>query len=278
MIADSLGRDVPLQAPPRRIVSLVPSLTEYLFAIGAGDRLVGVTDFCTEPAEHVPSLVHVGGTKNPDCSRIADLNPDLVLASREENRLRDVTTLESPGIPVYVTDICSVAGALEQLTTLAHVLDAPQQAAALLHELQTTLQQQEAYLRETQTAARRVLVFIWRDPWMAAGGATYAHDLLRVCGAENVALHLPGRYPRASLETFLALQPEIILLPDEPYRFTRADQAAFAPMNTPDTQALQAIILCDGKLLTWYGPRTAAALRFFRQMFHPGSPGEGITS
>lgn len=266
MVVDALGRSLPLAAPPQRIVSLVPSLTEYLFAIGAGERLVGVTDFCVEPAAQVAHLPRVRGTKNPDREQIAALQPDLILASREENRQRDVSAFEQAGLPVYVTDICSVAGALEQLTSLAALLDASQSAAPLLAELRAELASPPSSSLAT-TQPPGVLAFIWRDPWMAVGTDTYAHDLLHTCGADNLALCLPGRYPRASLEEFLQTDPAIILLPDEPYPFSAADMAVFDLY--PHTAAVRTgtIHLCDGKLLTWYGPRTVAALRFFRRLF-----------
>jgi ABC-type Fe3+-hydroxamate transport system substrate-binding protein len=269
MLVDMLARPVPLASRPQRIVSLVPSLTEYLFAIGAGARVVGVTDFCTAPAEQVACLPHVRGTKNPDRERIIALQPDLVLASKEENRLRDVEALAAAGIPVYVTDICSVAGALEQLTTLAHILGMPDMepgAAPLLADLRAMLHESESRLHASVQPVWRVLAFIWRDPWMAVGHDTYAADLLRLCGASNLALSLPGRYPRAALEDFLQLNPDVILLPDEPYRFTTADLDVFA--SFPEVAAVRSgsIHLCDGTLLTWYGPRSSAALRFLGQL------------
>ncbi len=260
-LTDALGRTVPLNVSPRRIVSLVPSLTEYLFAIGAGDRLVGVTDYCIEPAELVATLPKVRGTKNPDREMIRALQPDLLLASKEENRQRDITTFETANIPVYVTDIRSVVGAVTQLGVLATVLEAEAAAVPLLDAIRAALVEVR-----TRSLTRRTLTFIWRDPWMAVGGATYADDLLRLCGAENVALHLGGRYPRATLEEFMRLGPEVILLPDEPYRFTEADRAAFAPFAKVPAAHAQRIHLCDGMLLTWYGPRTVAALRLFQEL------------
>jgi ABC-type Fe3+-hydroxamate transport system substrate-binding protein len=262
MPMDALGRDVVLAAPPRRIVSLVPSLTDFLFAIGGGGRVAGITDYCTEPAAQVADLPRVRGTKNPDRERVAALRPDVVLASKEENRERDVLAFEERGIPVYVTDICSVAGALAQLGALAEALDMAAGAAPLLGEMRAALEEERA----RQAEPWRVLVFIWRDPWMAVGADTYADDLLAVCGAENLARRLPGRYPRAALDAFLALEPDVILLPDEPYRFGEADRAAFAPFAECAAVREGRVLLCDGALLTWYGPRTAAALRFFGQV------------
>ncbi len=260
-ITDALGRTVPLTVPPRRIVSLVPSLTEYLFAIGAGDRLVGVTDYCIEPAAAVATLPKVRGTKNPDRRLISALRPDLLLASKEENRQRDIAAFEAANILVYVTDIQSVGEAVTQLAALAAILAADAAAAPLLDAIRIALATEEP-----RPPARRTLTFIWRDPWMAVGGATYADDLLRLCGARNVALEYGGRYPRATLAEFMQRAPEVILLPDEPYRFTAADRDVFAPFGAVPAVRAQHIHLCDGMLLTWYGPRTVTALRRFREL------------
>lgn len=253
-ISDALGRRVALAVPPQRIISLVPSLTEYLFAVGAGARLVGITDFCSEPAALVAHLPRLRGTKNPDRAAIAALRPDLVLAAKEENRQRDVVALEQAGIPVYVTDVCSVAGALAELATLANIL---QVAAPLLDELRAAA----AAVGQAGPPRARLLAFIWRDPWMVVGADTYASDLLQLCGAENLGLHLAGRYPRADLADLLALDPDVILLPDEPYAFGPADRAAFAPFASVAAVRAQRLHLCDGKLLTWYGSRTLQALQ-----------------
>jgi ABC-type Fe3+-hydroxamate transport system substrate-binding protein len=208
----------------------------------------------------VAQLPRVRGTKNPDREQIAALRPDLVLASKEENRLRDVQLLEQVDIPVYVTDICTVAGALDQLAALAHLLQEEAGAAPLLEGIRAALDEQQ----HTQHAWR-VLAFIWRDPWMAIGRDTYANDLLRLCGAENLALRLEGRYPRAALEIFLQLEPDVILLPDEPYPFAFADIDVLQLAGASHAISAEQIHLCDGKLLTWYGSRTSTALRFFGQ-------------
>ncbi len=261
--ADALGRTLTLERAPQRIVSLVPSLTEFLFDIGLGECVVGVTDFCIEPAGKVATLPRVRGTKNPDRERIAALQPDLVIASKEENRERDVLALEAANIPVYVTDICTVADTLEQLTALANLLDAGSGAQPLLADLRSVLEQARA---AEAGPTRRTLAFVWRDPWMAIGGDTYADDVLRLCGAANLARQMDERYPRATLEAFLALEPEIILLPSEPYHFTDRDVETLTTPGQTKTPRTPRIHLCDGMLLTWYGRRTIQALRTFRAL------------
>ncbi|NOK59383.1 MAG: hypothetical protein GFH27_549283n157 [Chloroflexi bacterium AL-W] len=265
MITDILGREITVTTPPQRIVSLVPSLTEYLCSIGVGDRLVGVTDFCTEPAEVVAHIPKVGGTKNPQREQIRELHPDLILAAKEENRKQDVQWFEQANLPVFVTDICRVDDAISQLAQVAGLVEAEQQATPLLNTIQQhlTALQQELLDRPK----RRFLAFIWRDPWMVVGGDTYVHDLLTRCGGENLALHFEGRYPRAPLDAFLAYDPDVIFLPDEPYVFTASDLAAFAPFTTVPAVQSSRVHLCDGKLLTWYGPRMIEAFAFCQHIF-----------
>ncbi|NTU79710.1 MAG: ABC transporter substrate-binding protein [Chloroflexales bacterium] len=260
ILTDALGRRLELASPPQRIVSLVPSLTEWLFTIGAGERVVGITDYCIEPAAALAGLPRIRGTKNPDRAAISALRPDLVLADQEENRERDVLALSLAGIPVYVTAMRRVADVPAQLAALAAALGVSAQAAPGLDVLRAMISV------AGRTAGRRrikTIAFIWRDPWMVVAAETYAGDLLRICGAENLALQLPGRYPRAALDDFMALRPELILLPSEPYPFAAHDLDALLPYADVPAVRNKRIILCDGIALTWPGPRTADALRSF---------------
>jgi ABC-type Fe3+-hydroxamate transport system substrate-binding protein len=257
-VVDALGREVTLPRFPQRIVSLVPSLTEWLFALGLDERVVGVTDFCVRPAHRVAAKLKLRGTKNPDRATIIALAPDLIIANKEENRERDVVVLTAAGIPVYVTDPCTVAAAINTLAALAELLDAVEAAAPYLQEMHATYRM---VLESPPTIPPRVLVPIWRDPWMAIGAETYAHDLLQVCGVTNVAAQLPGRYPRFELATIDELRPNHILLPSEPYAFSHADVPVIAAVY--DGQ----IDFVDGELLTWYGPRIPEALRFFHSLW-----------
>jgi ABC-type Fe3+-hydroxamate transport system substrate-binding protein len=256
-VLDALGRSLTIPHPPQRIVSLVPSLTEWLWAIGVGERVVGVTDYCLHPASELANVPRLRGTKNPDRDRILALQPDLVICNREENRERDVLALADAGLAVYVTEITSVENAIRTLATLADLLDAADAAATHLHAMHAAV----ADLQRHEPSHRpRVLVPIWRDPWMAIGGDTYADGLLRLCDAINVAAQLHGRYPRFTLDTLSTLRPDMILLPSEPYRFAESDLPPLrAVFDGP-------IHLVDGELLTWYGPRIPLALRTFSDL------------
>jgi ABC-type Fe3+-hydroxamate transport system substrate-binding protein len=249
-LLDELGRPLQLPRRPGRIVSLVPSLTEWLFALGLGRRIVGITEFCTRTGEHA-TAVRVGGTKNPNRSAILALRPDLVIANREENRERDVVALERAGLAVYVSDPRSVSGAIDTLGRLAHLVDARAAAEPFLRDMARAHALAEARL---PVHPRRVLALIWRRPWMAIGADTYAGDLLRLAGGYNVAQSLAGHYPRLDDNAVAALEAELVLLPSEPYPFSESDLPAVREVCRGEPRFV------DGELLTWYGPRIPLAL------------------
>ena len=251
------------RAEARRIVSLVPSLTEALFAFGLGDRVVGVTDWCVHPARDVADLPKVGGTKNPSIERILELSPDLVIANQEENTRRDVARLEEAGIDVWVTYPRTVADAVATLRELATLGAEPTALAAALEPVEVRL------ASETRPELVSYFCPIWRDPWMAVGADTYAHDLLRLCGGRNVfEAREERRYPIVREADIVAAAPDVVLLPDEPYAFGPHDVAALAELDIP--AARNGRIHCvDGTWVTWYGPRMASALAGLGALLHP---------
>jgi ABC-type Fe3+-hydroxamate transport system substrate-binding protein len=231
--------------PHQRIVSLVPSLTELLFWLDAGERVVGRTKFCTEPAsevEHIPSL---GGTKNPDVDRILALRPDLVVANKEENRREDIEALEAAGLRVMVTDPNSVPQAIEMVLILGGVVGAAEKAEVLALDIALAL----ASVPEGEAVP--VYVGVWHYPMMGLGSESYGHSLIEACGGRNVLAGRP-RYPETSLEELRSLNPSLILLPDEPFPF----DAGHATLYGEIAPAL----VIDGKLLWWYGPRMPEAI------------------
>jgi ABC-type Fe3+-hydroxamate transport system substrate-binding protein len=240
MPADDLGHPLTTTAPPRRVVSLVPSLTE---SIADSGLLVGATDWCTHPASlDVP---RVRGTKNPDLRAIAGLAPDLVLANKEENRELDVRRLREAGTPVWVTDIESVDQALESLGRMfTQALGLPRP---------DWLDQAERLWSAPAPEPRiRVALPIWRDPWMVVGSRTFTGDLVRRLGLVNVFDDHQERYPHVDVAELDAREDlDLVLLPDEPYVFTASDgPEAFSRVPT---------VLVSGRLLTWYGPSLVEA-------------------
>jgi len=233
---DDLGTSVPVPRPARRVVSLVPSLTEALAATRP-DALVGATDWCTHPADL--DVVRVRGTKNPDRATIAALEPDLVVANREENRELDVRRLRDAGVPVWVTDIRTVDDAFASMRRL--LVD------ALGWDVPAWLEQAErTWAAPPPPGGPRVVVPVWRDPWMAVGPDTFTGDVLRRLGAVNVLDDAEGRYPHVELADLDRDGVDLVLLPDEPYVFT-ADDGPEAFVRVPTR-------LVSGRLLTWYGP------------------------
>jgi ABC-type Fe3+-hydroxamate transport system substrate-binding protein len=254
---------VTADSPARRIVCLVPSLTEALFALGLGERLVAVTDWCVHPAAEVGALPKVGGTKNPALDRILALEPDLVIANQEENRRRDVESLESRGIAVWVTYPRTVRDAVALLGELAALGAPPERIDAVLRPIERAVEDAEAHRPRTPT---RFFCPIWKKPWMAVGTDTYADDLLRLCGGENVfAGHDDRRYPLVERDEILAASPEVILLPDEPYAFGPRDVAELTALALPASGAGR-IHLIDGTLVSWYGPRIGRAIETLRPL------------
>jgi len=239
-VIDDLGTPYDGTRPARRVVSLVPSLTEALATV-APDRLVGATDWCTHPADL--AVARVRGTKNPDLAAIRDLEPDVVVANKEENRELDVRRLRDSGVAVWVTDIETVPGAVGSMERLLDGLgwDRPAWLATA----------RERWCGPLPEVGRRVAVAIWRDPWMVVGARTFAGDLLRRLGWENVFADHDERYPHLDLDRIDRAGADVVLLPDEPYEFTAHDgPEAFA--RTPTE-------LVSGRLITWYGPSLVEA-------------------
>lgn len=254
-LVDDLGHPVAVDpdAPPARIVSLVPSLSETLVSWGLHDRIVGVTEWCIAPVDAFGGAARVRGTKNPDIAAIVELEPDLVVANEEENRRVDVERLRAAGVPVWVTaprSLIEVAGCFDRL---GPVVGAAGAAAALASAIRSACGRADA-ARADRGRGLRTFCPVWRDPWIAVGIDTIAADLLHHAGLD--VLPRESRYPRVELAEIAALEPEVVLLPDEPYEFGSADAEVFADWPA-------SVHLVDGMALTWWGPRTPAALDAF---------------
>jgi ABC-type Fe3+-hydroxamate transport system substrate-binding protein len=226
--------------PPRRVVSLVPSLTEAIAATDPG-LLVGATDWCTHPAGL--DVARVGGTRWPDLDRVRDLAPDLVVANAEENRDEDVAVLRASGIPVWVTAPPTVDQALDSLDRLCAALGKPEP---------TWLRRAyEVWADPPRVPETTAVVPIWRRPWMVLGRDTFAGDVLARLGVRNVFTDHADRYPRLAKDDPSTVVADLVVFPDEPYAFNPDDGPEAWPRCRP--------VFVSGRHLTWYGPSLVEA-------------------
>ncbi len=240
-----------------RVVSLVPSLTELLFWLGCGERVVGRTRFCTEPAGEVERATLVGGTKNPDLAAVLGLRPDLVIANKEENRREDVEALRAASVEVLLTDPNTVDEATAMILDFGRLFGASERAQGLVVEIDRALE------GVRPATGARVFVGVWRKPLLGLGSGTYGGDLIERCGGVNVLREL-ARYPEVSTDAVAALHPDLVLLPDEPYAWRPSHAAQFA--------AIAPARVIDGKWLWWYGPRMPVAIRELRELLGTAAP------
>lgn len=241
-----------MSASAARIVSLVPSTTETLFALGVGERVVGVTDFCIRPAEMPAHVTRIGGTKTPNLAAIRALAPDLVLANQEENRREDVAALRD-FTRVDVAYPRSVAEAVADIRRLGELVGAEPRALAIAADIETAA-------ATVQRLARpyRFAYLVWRRPWMAAGPDTFVDALLALGGGRNVVLAREGRYPQVALPDLAARAPDVVLLPDEPYPFAEGHIAEVAAGM--GAAYLTRCRLVSGDNYCWHGVRLVAGL------------------
>lgn len=249
------GRGVahtPLPHSPVRLVSLVPSTTETLFALGRGDDLVGYTRFCVHPQDKVTSEKWIGGTKNPKVDKIIALAPDMVLANREENRREDIEALEGAGIPVWVAEPRTVAEAIDDIRKVGIVVGRSDEGHHLAEDLQGIMSTDR-----NGTSPQTVAYLIWRDPYMVAGEETFITNMLAQGGFRNPFV---GRYPEVTLNDLHTV--DRIFLASEPFPFAEKHRDELIALGIPAAK----IQLVDGELLSWHGVRLREGLPYVRRL------------
>ena len=285
------GFGLPIQSPPRRVVSLVPSMTESLFDLGLGACVVGVTDYCIHPASALRVLPRVGGPKDFRVEEILRLRPDLVIANQEENAEILVRQLLERSIPVWMTFPHSVNDALKDLLDLAGLFR-NEMAFRTVRVLEQSVEYCQMAAAETR---RRYFCPIWQEDardcawWMTFNSDTYSGDLLAVLGGENIfagrvrkyplaadvagAVEEPSgsrdtRYPRVSLAEIAVGRPEYLVFPDEPYLFSAQDQQHLCDQLAELMGEVPRIVACEGSLITWPGTRISKALEELNGVFN----------
>jgi ABC-type Fe3+-hydroxamate transport system substrate-binding protein len=234
--------------PPTRIISLVPSLTELLFDLGLGDRVSGRTRFCIHPESEIDKVPLIGGTKNPNIEKIKQLEPDLVISNREENRKEDVEAIKE-FCEVMVTEIDTIDDALFAIHDIGTRCGAKEKATELIDAVRTEM---DHVPDEPQLSAAYL---IWREPWMTVGHDTYIHSVLKHWNLENIFSE-KTRYPKTSLSELAEKQPDLILLSSEPYPF-KEKHVQEVSNACPESRVLPV----DGEWFSWYGSRMLPSFR-----------------
>lgn len=251
---DQIGHTITLDAPPQRIISVVPSQTELLYDLGA--EVAGITKFCIHPPAWFREKPRVGGTKQLHMDRIDALRPDLIIANKEENEKDQIEALAQK-YPVWTSNIRTLEESLEMITLLGEVIDKKEPADTIAARIANGFTSVHPLTPQIPVA-----YFIWRDPWMVAGGDTFINDMLQRCGMRNVFAD-ENRYPVVSLAQLAASGVKLVLLSSEPYPF-KEKHIAEIKEYLPDAD----IALVDGEMFSWYGSRLLHAPAYFNTLLN----------
>lgn len=252
---DQMGREIKLPAPPRRIISLVPSQTELLAWLGLHEEVVGITRFCIHPTDWFRQKTRIGGTKQIRRAAIDALRPDLIIGNKEENEKTQIDDLAAT-YPVWMSDVSNLPDALEMIQQLGQVCNRADAAKALATRIN------QAFEGLGHPRPLRTAYLIWREPFMVAASGTFIHDMLQRAGFSNVFAHY-DRYPVLSEAQLAQSGAELILLSSEPYPF-KASHLAEIQAICPDA----VIQLADGEAFSWYGSRLLHSPSYFYELYH----------
>jgi iron complex transport system substrate-binding protein len=265
-VTDELGRSVQVPAHPQRIVSLAPSITEILFALGAGDRIAGVTSYCDYPPE-ARQKPPVGDTLKPSVEKMVALQADLVIISTASQVEASFRKLEELGIPVYVSNPRSIDGVIESIDQIGELIDARERAHQLTDELRRRVATVQSRVAETPRPS--VLVILGIEPLITAGAGSFINDLINRAGGRSISAEDTADYPQYSIETAIARQPEIILLQ------TGGNELSERLRQTPAARSNR-VYHIDDDLLLRPGPRIVDGLEQLAAKFHPEPSEAGV--
>tara|TARA_R110002012_G_scaffold51138_1_gene132127 strand:- start:3437 stop:4234 length:798 start_codon:yes stop_codon:yes gene_type:complete len=253
-IKDQLQRHLVIPNTPKRIVCLVPSITELICDLGLESSLVGVTKFCVHPNYIMTNVVVVGGTKQVHYDKIRNLNPDIILCNKEENTQEMISELEAIAT-VHISDINSVEDCLELITMYGAVFNCSKEAKVLISKITNAKTDFEAFIKTQPN--REVAYFIWKDPWMVAANDTFVQYMLSLNNFKN-AFEKESRYPEILIDTIYP-EVEFVFLSSEPFPFKDAHKKNLQP-QFPNAK----ILLVDGEMFSWYGSRLLLAFDYFK--------------
>ncbi|MHB8261053.1 MAG: ABC transporter substrate-binding protein [Bacteroidia bacterium] len=254
IITDQLKRTIEFNFPPKRIISLVPSQSELLWDLDLQEELVGITKFCIHPKEMFNSVKRIGGTKTIKIADIIKLEPDLIIANKEENQKEQIEEL-SKRFPVYISNINTVNDAFQMITQIGLICNREITTKELVNKINAR------YILFNNKKVRTVAYLIWRKPYMVVGSGNFINYMLSVCGLINVFTNHKDRYPEVSIEELQKENPDVVLLSSEPYPF-KEKHIKELQTQLPNTQ----ILLVDGEMFSWYGSRLLYAFDYFERL------------
>ena len=255
-IKDQLNRSLLINKIPQHIVSLVPSQTELLVDLGLEDAVMGITKFCVHPNHLRKTKTIVGGTKNINFDKIADLQPDIIICNKEENTQEIVETFKNIA-PVYVSDIISIQDNFRLILDFGRIFNLETKAKKLINNIKQRLEDFNSYIASKPHL--KVVYFIWKEPWMVVGNGTFINGLLKLNRFENVFQN-QNRYPKIDLKSLQHLNIDIILLSSEPYPFKQKNIEEIQQYTNAK------ILLVDGEYFSWYGSRLLKAFKYFKTL------------
>jgi ABC-type Fe3+-hydroxamate transport system substrate-binding protein len=254
IIVDQIGNIILMPNIPQRIVCLVPSITELLFHLGLGNRVVGITKFCIHPKSWHQTKEKIGGTKNIHLKKVLKLQPDLVIANKEENIREQVEQLATT-IPVYTSDIYNLQTALQMIAQLGKITGTEKKASTVISIIENNFSS-----ISKNEANKKVLYLIWRNPYMTIGGDTFINDMLTSISLKNI-FSSQKRYPTIILSALYKKKIDFIFLSSEPYPF-KEKQKKELEFLFPKAK----IILVEGDMFSWYGSRLIKAPKYFMKL------------
>ncbi len=254
---DQCGETIELSGVPSRIISVVPSQTELLFSLGLDKEVVGITKFCIHPLSWFKSKEIVGGTKVLNLKKIAELNPDLIIANKEENDKEQILELRQK-YPVWTSDIISIDDSFDMIRKVGELVGRKSEATALTDKIQSNFQ---LHKREENRKVKTAYL-IWQNPLMTVNNETFIHAMLSEFGMENIyGDNTTSRYPEISLEQLQNDKPELLILSSEPFPFAEKHRSYFTE-NLPGCK----VILADGEMFSWYGSRMVEAAAYIKNL------------
>lgn len=252
--ADQLGNLIELKETPSRIISLVPSQTELLYDLGLDNQVIGITKFCIHPEIWFLNKTRVGGTKKLHLDKIQELEPDLIIANKEENEKAQIEELQKH-FSVWISDITTLDDALSMINSLGEITYTEEKATEIITQIKSGFSELKPLSPRLSAA-----YLIWQNPFMTIGKDTFIHQMMEKCGLQNCFAN-DERYPEISIDNIKSADPDLLLLSSEPFPF-KENHCQELQQELPNTK----VVLVDGEMFSWYGSRLTKAPSYFARL------------